>query len=147
MRLVASSIPGARLVPLDTNNYLALKGEPAGCERMLEEIRAFLPRERPGHQVLAGLTRRECEILDLLARGLDNGSIAAQLEMLGKNRAQYGLPYLRQACRPQPCPGGRVRARKAGLGDVTAPGAMRDAGSRILPAAAPSIPGLGTWGS
>ena len=115
VRLVASSIPGARLVPLDTNNYLALKGEPA-FERMVEEIRAFLPRERPGHQVLAGLTRRECEILDLLARGLDNGSIAAQLEVSEKtvrNTVSHIFDKLAVRSRAQAV----VFARKAGLGD------------------------------
>lgn len=115
VRLVASSIPGARLVPLDTDNYLALKGEPA-FERMLEEMRAFLPRERPAHPALAGLTRREREILDLLARGLDNGSIAAQLEVAEKtvrNTVSHIFEKLAVRSRAQAV----VLARKAGLGD------------------------------
>ena len=115
VRLVASSIPGARLVSLDTDNYLALQGEPA-FERMLEEIRAFLPREGPGHHALAGLTRREREVLDLLARGLDNGSIAAQLEVSEKtvrNTVSHIFDKLAVRSRAQAV----VFARRAGLGD------------------------------
>ena len=118
VRLVASSIPGARFVPLDTCNYIPLQGEPA-FEKMMEEIRAFLPRGRqdaPGHEALAGLTRREREVLELLARGLDNGSIAAQLEVSEKtvrNTVSHIFDKLAVRSRAQAV----VFARKAGLGD------------------------------
>lgn len=117
-RLVASSIPDARFVPLETNNYIPLQGEPA-FEKMIEEIRAFLPRERqgaPGHETLAGLTRREREVLELLARGLDNGSIAEQLEVSEKtvrNTVSHIFDKLAVRSRAQAV----VFARRAGLGD------------------------------
>jgi class 3 adenylate cyclase len=43
-RLVARLIPGARLVPLETNNHILLSQEPAFAE-FFEELRAFVPRE------------------------------------------------------------------------------------------------------
>ena len=112
VRLVASSIPGARFVPLDTNNYHPLEGEPAFA-RMMEEILAFLPRER---HALAGLTRREREVLELLARGLENDDIAAQLEISEKtvrNTVSHVFDKLGVRTRAQAV----VAARKAGLGD------------------------------
>jgi DNA-binding NarL/FixJ family response regulator len=115
VRLVASSIPGARLVSLDTDNYLALQGEPA-FERMLEEIRAFLPRDGPGHHALAGLTRREREVLEQLARGLSNGDIAAKLGMSEKtvrNTVSHIFDKLAVESRAQAV----VVAHKAGLGN------------------------------
>lgn len=115
VRLVASSIPGARLVPLDTNNYHALEGEPA-FERMLEEIRAFLPHGRPGDRALAGLTRREREVLEQLACGLSNGDIAAKLgvsEKTVRNTVSHIFDKLAVESRAQAV----VAARKAGLGD------------------------------
>ena len=118
VRLVASSIPGARFVPLETNNYIPLQGEPA-FEKMIEEIRAFLPREHErsrGEGTLATLTRREREVLDLLARGLDNGSIAARLEVSEKtvrNTVSHIFDKLAVRSRAQAV----IFARKAGLGD------------------------------
>jgi pimeloyl-ACP methyl ester carboxylesterase/DNA-binding CsgD family transcriptional regulator len=116
VRLVASSIPGARFVPLDTNNYTPLEGEPA-FERMMEEIRAFLPREREGaSEALAGLTRREREVLELVAHGLSNADIAARLEMSEKtvrNTVSHIFDKLAVESRAQAI----VLARRAGLGD------------------------------
>jgi len=118
VRLVASSIPGARFVPLETNNYIPLQGEPA-FEKMMEEIRAFLPRERQGAsgpEALAGLTRREREVLELLARGLSNSDIAAQLEVSEKtvrNTVSHIFDKLAVESRAQAI----VFARRAGLGD------------------------------
>ena len=117
-RLIASSIPGARFVPLETNNYIPLQGEPA-FGQLIEEIRAFLPHEpqaASGQKALAGLTRREREVLDLLARGLDNRSIAAQLEVSEKtvrNTVSHIFDKLPVRSRAQAV----VFARKAGLGD------------------------------
>jgi pimeloyl-ACP methyl ester carboxylesterase/DNA-binding CsgD family transcriptional regulator len=115
VRLVASSIPDARLVQLDTRNYIPLEGEPAFV-RMLEEIRAFLPGERPGHETLAGLTRREREVLEQLARGLSNRDIAEKLgvsEKTVRNTVSHIFDKLAVESRAQAV----VAARKAGLGD------------------------------
>ena len=117
-RLIASSVPSARFVSLDSANYMPIEGEPAFVQ-MIEEFRAFLPREReraPAEAALAALTRREREVLDLLARGLDNGSIAAQLavsEKTVRNTVSHIFDKLAVRSRAQAV----VFARKAGLGD------------------------------
>lgn len=117
-RLIASSLAGARFVPLESNNYIPIQGEPAFAQ-LIDEFLAFLPREReqsPGGAALAALTRREREVLDLLARGLDNGSIAAQLEVSEKtvrNTVSHIFDKLAVHSRAQAV----VFARRAGLGD------------------------------
>jgi pimeloyl-ACP methyl ester carboxylesterase/DNA-binding CsgD family transcriptional regulator len=80
-RSVASLIPGARLVPLETPNHILLEHEPAFA-RFFEELDGFLP----GGAVHAfdGLTSREAEILERIAQGLDNAQIAARLELSEK---------------------------------------------------------------
>jgi pimeloyl-ACP methyl ester carboxylesterase/DNA-binding CsgD family transcriptional regulator len=78
--LIASSIPGARLVPLETASHVPMAGEPS-FDRVIEEIEAFLPRTRDGGAApFPSLTPRERQILVLIAQGLDNLQIAAHLE-------------------------------------------------------------------
>jgi pimeloyl-ACP methyl ester carboxylesterase len=114
---LASLIPGARLVPLDTPNHILVSHEPA-WRRFFEELRAFLPgRPRPS---LAGLTSREGEIVELLARGLDNARIAAQLGMSEKtvrNHITHIFDKLGVESRAQAI----VLAREAGLGRESRP--------------------------
>lgn len=80
-RLLASLIPGARFVALESANHILLETEPA-WRRFLDELEAFLPAR--GGEAFAGLTARERELLELLARGLDNHQIAAHLELSEK---------------------------------------------------------------
>ena len=116
-RLIASSIPGARFVPLDSDNYLPLVHEPAFTQ-MIQEFEAFLPRSRdtaPEDKALAELTRREREVLELVARGLDNGDIATRLEMSEKtvrNTVSHIFDKLAVNSRAQAI----VLAREAGFG-------------------------------
>jgi DNA-binding NarL/FixJ family response regulator len=117
-RLVASSVQQARFVQLEANNYMPIEGEPA-FNQMVAEFQAFLPRQRDNaspHAALAELTRREREVLDLVARGLDNNSIAAQLaisEKTVRNTVSHVFDKLSVRSRAQAV----VIARKAGLGD------------------------------
>jgi DNA-binding CsgD family transcriptional regulator len=80
-RLVAGLIPGARFVPLDSRNHILPEGEPA-WDRFVEEVRAFLPQAtEPGAlpKPFSQLSEREREILELIAKGLDNPQIAQGL--------------------------------------------------------------------
>jgi pimeloyl-ACP methyl ester carboxylesterase/DNA-binding CsgD family transcriptional regulator len=110
---IASSIRGARLIPLETNSHVPLHGELA-FDRVIEEIDAFVPRTR-GAAAFPTLTRREHEILDLIARGCDNAQIAAHLALSEKtvrNHITNVFDKIGAENRGQAI----VRAREAGLG-------------------------------
>ncbi|QRQ86175.1 alpha/beta fold hydrolase [Cupriavidus oxalaticus] len=83
-RLIASEIPGARFVPLESGNHLLLDTEPA-WRRWLDEVRAFLPAAAPVRDpAFTALTRRERDIVELIAQGRDNAQIAARLDLCEK---------------------------------------------------------------
>lgn len=79
-RLFASLVPGARFVPLETDNHILLSHEPA-FRQFFEELEAFVPRAAGGGRAPAfqSLTAREAEVLERIAQGLDNAQIAAHL--------------------------------------------------------------------
>ena len=79
-RLLASLIPGARLVVLDSANHILLADEPA-WEQFLVEFREFLGTSAAGASpaALDGLSPRELEVLGLVAAGLTNEAIAERL--------------------------------------------------------------------
>lgn len=111
-RVLASLIPGARLVPLESRNHILLETELA-WPRFLEEIEAFLPSGADG--AFVGLTTREREVLELVARGLDNHQIAAHLglsEKTVRNMVSSILTKLDIESRSAAI----VRARMAGFG-------------------------------
>lgn len=118
-RLMASAIPGARFVPLDSTNHVLLEGEPA-WSGFWHEVRAFLASgetvdaNRPA-QPLAALTTREQQVLELLARGLSNDEIAERLGIAAKtvrNQVSAIFDKLQVSTRAQAI----VSAREAGLG-------------------------------
>jgi len=80
-RLIASRIPGAKFVELDSRNHILLEHEPA-WERFKEEVLAFtgqtalLESEDPLFEVLSP---REREILTRIATGSTNIDIGRQL--------------------------------------------------------------------
>lgn len=81
-RWLAALIPGARFVPLDSDNHVLLETEPA-WPVFLSEIRAFLkpPASTQLNSVAdqISLTPAERDVLHLVAEGLDNRAIADRL--------------------------------------------------------------------
>lgn len=118
-REVASLIPRARFVPLESRNHILLEGE-AAWPVMVQAIEDFLPRAGPtvaGNLAIGDLTAREREILDALAQGLSNNEIAARLAISTKtvrNHVSNVFGKLGVNSRPQAI----VRARQAGFGTV-----------------------------
>ncbi|NGO54953.1 alpha/beta fold hydrolase [Mesorhizobium camelthorni] len=82
-RLLAQIIPNARFLPLGSPNHFMLRDESA-WKILVEELYGFLPQHKAAPGPFADLTAREKEVLDLLARGLDNRQIGAQLDISEK---------------------------------------------------------------
>ena len=80
-RQLAALVPDARLVPLDSANHILLEAEPA-WDDLRREVTAFLPLVHAGRDAaLDDLSRREREVLTLVADGEDNERIAAALHL------------------------------------------------------------------
>jgi pimeloyl-ACP methyl ester carboxylesterase/DNA-binding CsgD family transcriptional regulator len=117
---VASSIPNAEFVPLESRNHILLQHQPA-WRQFFEEVARFVRLHRTTINAseieFLDLTVREREVLDLIARGLDNAQIAVQLSLSTKTVRNHinsifgklGTPNRAQAI---------VRAREAGLGTL-----------------------------
>ena len=117
-RRIASMIPGARFVPLETANHIPLEGEPA-LAHFLREIEEFLAiaddRGAPPLAGLSELTAREREVLERVAEGLANDEIAHDLSLSPKtvrNHVTRIFDKLQVTTRAQAI----VRARDSGLG-------------------------------
>jgi pimeloyl-ACP methyl ester carboxylesterase/DNA-binding CsgD family transcriptional regulator len=87
-RLLAERIDGARLVPLDSANHDLMAHEPAWAvlSRAVHDFldtHAGAPAPRDV-RAIASLTRRERDVLEHLARGLDNEEIASALGLTEK---------------------------------------------------------------
>ncbi|MEV5966076.1 alpha/beta fold hydrolase [Kribbella sp. NPDC051952] len=80
-RLLATLLPEARLVELDSSNHILLSDEPAWAT-FVSELRGFLGTERaPVQPGVEELSRRELEVLELVAAGLTNEAIAERLSL------------------------------------------------------------------
>ncbi len=114
-RLIASMIPGAQFMPIDSGNHLLLADEP-GWAQWLGAVRAFLPgRSADTDPAFATLTERQREMLELLAQGRDNAQIAAAMSLNEKTvRNQVSALYTKLGFenRAQAV----VRARNSGFG-------------------------------
>lgn len=117
-RRLASLIPNARFVPLETANHILLPREEAWktfCRELSEFLEPESEAEEAGDGGLDGLTAREAEILDGVARGLSNREIADLLRITEKtvrNHLTTVFSKLGLASRAQAI----VTARDAGLG-------------------------------
>ncbi len=119
-RRLASLIPDARFVPLESENHILLQDDPA-WERFLAEVRHFIGwskekrTEQDPLEIFPELTPRECEVLDLIARGLKNGEIADRLYISPKtvrNHITHIFSKLQVDSRSKAI----VLARESGLG-------------------------------
>src|SRR5690606_14559469 len=117
-RYLASLIPDARFVPLETPNHILLPDEDAwGVFR--RELASFLePEARTdgiGLASIDGLTARETEVLGGVARGLGNRELADLLRISEKtvrNHLTTVYSKLGVTSRSQAV----IAAREAGLG-------------------------------
>ena len=86
-RLLASAIPNAEFVELESRNHILLEEEPA-WQRFQEVVGGFLGVGSVGtggeHPIFAGLSAREREVLSLITQGLGNAAIAASLSISEK---------------------------------------------------------------
>lgn len=123
-RVLAALIPGARFVPLESRNHVLLDIEPA-WPQFLAELRGFLrPSDMQSGAVPKpldgiGLTPSEHEVLALIARGLDNATIAATLgkgEKTVRNQVSAIFSKLGVRTRAEAI----VRARDAGISGPSA---------------------------
>jgi len=118
--LLASLIPDARFVQLDSENHMPLADELA-WSRLLAELRSFLsePSAAPAASrttlPLDELTPRERAVLEGIAEGLNNSEIAVSLRLSEKTVRNHITRVFDKLCvehRYQAI----VLAREAGLG-------------------------------
>ena len=85
-RLLASGIPGAEFVELESQNHVLLEHEPAWprfCETVLEFLGVAAARGGE-HPAFGALSPREREILSLISEGLGNADIGERLTISEK---------------------------------------------------------------
>jgi pimeloyl-ACP methyl ester carboxylesterase/DNA-binding CsgD family transcriptional regulator len=84
-RFLASGIPGAQFVELDSANHILLEGEPAWA-RFRQAALEFLGLEVPAGQdpAFASLSPRERDVLVLITEGLGNAAIGERLSISEK---------------------------------------------------------------
>jgi pimeloyl-ACP methyl ester carboxylesterase/DNA-binding CsgD family transcriptional regulator len=83
---IGSTVPGARMVVLDSSNHIILGDEPA-WQVFVDEVAAFMAADRGPSPTLtdraaaALLSSRELDVLRLAAEGQDNAAIAQSLTL------------------------------------------------------------------
>jgi DNA-binding NarL/FixJ family response regulator len=126
-RAIAATISNSEFVPLESGNHVLLASEPAWADFMAAADSFLRRREKtPAKAVvrpIKGLTEREQQILELIAQGLDNRTIARQLDLAEKtvrNQVSTVLAKLSVSHRAEAI----VRARSAGYGYESAEAAV-----------------------
>jgi pimeloyl-ACP methyl ester carboxylesterase/DNA-binding CsgD family transcriptional regulator len=76
-RRLASLLPDARFVTLESDNHILQEDEPAWQE-FVTQVRAFLGGDEPAPDI-GELSARECEVLQLVSAGLSNEQIGERL--------------------------------------------------------------------
>ncbi len=115
-KLTAALIPKAEFVLLDSINHILLADEPA-WQQLVAEFRRFMPGEPGGVVAFVELSDRERQVLELIARGLDNDHIALALRLSPKtvgNHITHIFAKTGVGSRAQAI----VRAREAGYGQA-----------------------------
>lgn len=115
-RTVASLVPGAQFVPLESRNHVLLDGEPPWAQ-LCAALDEFLPASPAGGAArpLDDLTPREREVLELVSRGQANHAVAAHLRISEKtvrNHVSIIMSKLGASSRAQAV----ALARDAGFG-------------------------------
>ncbi|MGM0588930.1 MAG: alpha/beta fold hydrolase [Bacteroidota bacterium] len=118
----ASKISGARFVPLESNNHILLEDEPA-WQRFLAEVHSFIGSTEdpaPDPKIASPfteLTPRQHDVLNLIARGLDNDEIADVLYISPKTVSNH-INQIFQKLQVETRARAIVLAREAGLGQA-----------------------------
>ena len=115
-RILATEIPGAQFVELDSANHILLEDEPAWgrfCDAVLDftGVAAAATDAAPEDTAFAALSPREREVLGLITEGLANAEIGGAAGDQREDGAQPRLEPVRQARRLEPSPGDRLRPR------------------------------------
>jgi pimeloyl-ACP methyl ester carboxylesterase/DNA-binding CsgD family transcriptional regulator len=85
-RYVATHIPGAQFVELESRNHVLLEGEPAWerFKQVVLEFAGLAPEPAGEDAAFAALSPREREILSLMSEGLGNAEIGERLAISEK---------------------------------------------------------------
>lgn len=113
-RFIAAAIHGAHFEPLDSANHIPLAGEPA-FRQLLEVLNSFLPGAPAVRTAFGGLSQRERDVLDLMARGFDNAQVAARL-MLAEKTVRNRVTQIYEKIGVETRAQAIVRARDGGFG-------------------------------
>ena len=93
-RKLASSIPGAKFVPLDSENHVPFDGEPCWAT-ITQQMRLFLG-ESPVQATAAVLTKRQAEVLRLVSQGFTDKRIAKELSLSPRTVEMHVASVLKQ---------------------------------------------------